>query len=117
VHIPDKPFAGDAAALAWMRETFAEARVRRARFVVIAFHARRDAWLLALGEEAARFDGRVLIVHGDEHVFGVEHMTSNLTRMEVPGSPDVGWVRVIVDPYGPTPFEFEKHVVPSWKYW
>jgi hypothetical protein len=84
---------------------------------VIAFHARRDSWLLAVREEAARFDGSVLITHGDEHQFTVERITPNLTRLEVPGSPDVGWVRVIVDLRAASPFTFEKHVVPAWKYW
>jgi hypothetical protein len=37
--------------------------------------------------------------------------------MEVPGSPDVGWVRVTVKPGATAPFSFEKHVVPEWKYW
>ena len=37
--------------------------------------------------------------------------------LQVPGSPLVGWVRVVVDPGGAGPFTFESHVVPRWKYW
>lgn len=60
------------------------------------------------------------MVHGDEHEYKVDHPVArapNLTRMEVPGSPDVGWVRVAVEPGAAAPFSFEKHVVPVWKYW
>jgi hypothetical protein len=40
-----------------------------------------------------------------------------LTRLQVPGSPEVGWVRVVVTPGVEAPFTFEKHVIPAWKYW
>lgn len=46
---------------------------------------------------------------------------ANLTRPQVPGSPEVGWVRVVVTlPTAADPrpsFAFENHVVPAWKYW
>lgn len=120
VHLPGseegmKPFLD--AATAWMRQTFEEARARRATAVVIAFHARHELFLAALREEAARFGGPVLITHGDEHEFIVDPLAPNLTRMEVPGSPDVGWVRVTVDPRATSPFTFENYVVPAWKWW
>ena len=41
----------------------------------------------------------------------------NLTRLQVPGSYDVGWVRVTVTPGAAEPFAFELRVVPHWKYW
>jgi hypothetical protein len=120
------------AAIAWMRETFAKAS--SAPSVVLAFHAgtaiekaRGHEWRkpyepfnVALEEEAARFGKPVLIVHGDEHEFRTDHPVprlKNLTRLEVPGSPDVGWVRVVVTPNATTPFAFTKRVVPGWKYW
>jgi hypothetical protein len=37
--------------------------------------------------------------------------------MQVPGSPLVAWVRVVVDPRARDPFSFDEHVVPRWKYW
>ena len=42
---------------------------------------------------------------------------ANLTRLEVPGSPNVGWVRVTVTPNARDPFAFEPHVIPRWKLW
>lgn len=151
VHLPGsrngtKPFPGRTAAddagaqrrlngaIAWMRETFAEARARKAPAVVLAFHASLslelpvghdyrapyEAFIVALEEEADRFGAPVLIVHGDDHEFLVDRPVAglaNLTRMEVPGSHDVGWVRVSVNPRAPSPFAFESHIVPRWKFW
>jgi hypothetical protein len=61
----------------------------------------------------------VLLAHGDGHVYIVDHplRPQNVTRMQVPGSPRVGWVRVFVREHASEPFAFEQHVVPSWKYW
>lgn len=119
------------AATAWLRETFAAAT--NAPAVVIAIHARlpfkplnleyRKAYqpfLDTLEKESARFGKPVLVVHGDEHEYVVDRPlpgAPNLTRLEVPGSPDVGWVRVTVRPDSPSPFSFEKQIVPAWKYW
>jgi hypothetical protein len=118
------------AAAAWTRETFAEAKRTNARAVVIAFHGAppferidpkyRQAYepfMSALEDEARRFKRLVLVIHGDDHEYTVDHPqrdAPNLTRLEVPGSPDVGWVRVIVK--GDS-FAFEKHVVGTWKWW
>jgi hypothetical protein len=129
-----------AAAVAWLREAFAEATANRARGVVLAFHAnpgfeepvadryRRtyEPFLETLEEEVARFGGPVLMVQGDDHEYIVDRplvrratgqRLRNLTRMQVPGSPVVGWVRVVVTPDAASPFAFEEHVVPRWKYW
>jgi hypothetical protein len=122
---------GDAA-IAWMRETFAKASSAPA--VVLAFHAgiafeqpkgnqwRRpyEPFIAALEEEAARYGKPVLIVHGDHHEYLVDRplpRLANLTRLEVPGSPEVGWVHVVVTPRAASPFTFSKRVVPRWKYW
>jgi hypothetical protein len=128
------------AAAAWLGETFAVARDRGASAVVIAFHANPDfearadnpyrlafePFLSALEEEVERFGKPVLIVHGDRHEYLVDHPLArrttgqrleNLTRLQVPGSPDVGWVRVVVNPGASEPFGFEGHVVPRWKFW
>jgi hypothetical protein len=71
-----------------------------------------------------RFRRPVLAMHGDNHDYIVDRPLSrrgqrleNFSRLQVPGSPDVGWVRVIVNPGAADPFSFEKHVVPRWKYW
>jgi hypothetical protein len=122
------------AAIAWMRATFAHAKATNASAVILAFHANLyfdkpkghdwrapyEPFLGALEEESARFGKPVLIIHGDEHVYRVDHPipgAANLTRMEVPGSPDVGWVRVVVTPRAASPFTFSSRVVPGWKYW
>ena len=124
--------ARTAAAAIWLRETFAAARASNATAVVIAFHAnpaferppdheyRRSyqPFLAALEEELPRFTGAVLVVQGDNHQFIVDRpwpRFPHFTRMQVPGSPDVGWVRVTVK--NGRAFTFEKHVVPRWKYW
>jgi hypothetical protein len=137
---PGRTAADDAAAKeraaageAWMRATFAAASAAHARAVVIAFHASPgfelpkghkerapfESFLTVLHDESARFAKPVLIVHADEHIFTVDHPLglANVTRMEVPGSPLVGWVRVFVTSTGRARFSFEEHVVPRWKYW
>lgn len=126
------------ASLAWLHETFAAAKSRSANGVVIAFHANPGFdWspadqmpfrplLDALAKEAVAFGKPVLLIHGDTHHFITDHPLrasgtnqpiANVTRLEVPGSPDVGWVRVAVTT-GDTPaFAFEQRVVPAWKFW
>lgn len=116
------------AATDWLRGAFQDARDARA--MVVAFHANPDfggtnadyrqayePFVSALEEEAARFARPVLVVQGDAHDYIVDRplRARNVTRMQVPGSPEVGWVRVIVR--SDTRFAFEKHVVPRWKYW
>jgi hypothetical protein len=144
---PDRPATEDAAvkrrteaAARWMRETFAEATSSKARGVVLAFHASPDferspasrnraayePFLEALEDEVARFHQPVLAMHGDDHIYTVDRPLTmrgtgrpleNLVRLQVPGSPEVGWVRVTVQPDAKDPFTFERHVVPRWKCW
>ncbi|HEX5761463.1 MAG TPA: hypothetical protein VF121_19935, partial [Thermoanaerobaculia bacterium] len=129
-----------AAATAWLRETFAAAKAASAAAVVLAFHAnpgfeqpiddpyRRayEPFLAALEEEVERFQRPVLMAQGDDHEYLVDHplvrrttrrRLGNLTRLQVPGSPEVGWVRVVVTPGGADPFRFAAYVLPRWKYW
>lgn len=128
------------AAAEWTRQTFAEAAGRGAVAVVIGFQANPDfeakpdtpyraafePFMVTLEEETERFRKPVLVVHGDGHRYLVDHplvrrttgrTLLNFTRMQVPGSPRVGWVRVVVAPAARSPFSFENHVVPRWKYW
>jgi hypothetical protein len=128
------------AAAAWLGEAFAQARASRAAGVVIALHGDPpfaaapgrperqpfEPFATALAREVEQFPGPVLAIHGDNHEYVVDQPLvrpstgapfSNFTRLEVPGSPDVGWVRVVVSPGTPSPFAFERHVVPFWKYW
>ena len=128
------------AAAAWVRETFAEARALNASAVVLGFHgnaglegaedpvwqAHFEPFIRAVEEEAERFARPVLLAHGDGHIYTVDHplvrrttgiRLENVTRLQVPGSPEVGWVRIFVTPGAENPFTFEEHVVPRWKYW
>jgi hypothetical protein len=128
------------AAAAWLSETFAEARSTGAVAVVLAFHANPgledpaddnhrqvfEPFLAKLEEEVALFGRPVLGIHGDWHEYIVDHPLTerstgrtleNFTRLRVPGSFDVGWVRVTVAPGDRQPFAFESRVVPHWKYW
>jgi hypothetical protein len=118
------------AAAAWLRETFSIARTSNAPAVVIALHGNPfdeeakdrepfQPFLFALQQEVEQFQRPVLVAHGDHHEFRVDHplALANLTRLEVPGSPEVGWVRITVTPSARNPFTFETHVIPRWKYW
>jgi len=126
------------AAASWLRATFAQAS--RAPAVILAFHANAgledppgdtyrqafEPFITALEEEAERFARSVLVIHGDGHVYTVDRplvrrttgrLVTNLTRVQVPGSPDVGWLRVAVRPGDPVTFSFERRLVPRWKVW
>jgi hypothetical protein len=126
------------AALAWLHETFTRARAQAATAVVVSFHAdpafdgsaadqapfRR--LIDAFEDKAVGFGKPVLLIHGDSHHFISDHPLNaretgqpivNVARLEVPGSPLVGWVRVVVTPGVTTTFAFERRVVPRWKYW
>jgi hypothetical protein len=129
-----------AAATEWLRETFAAARASKARAIVLGFHANPalerpadhsyrqhfEPFLSALEEEAEAFARPVLVVQGDDHEYTVDHplirrttgrTIENLTRLQVPGSPAVGWVRVVVSGDTVPAFSSDARVVPGWKYW
>jgi hypothetical protein len=106
------------AALAWMEETFRMAGAEQLKGVVIAHHGDpgleddREApqayreFVDRLADLVKGFDGQVLLIHGDGHELTVDQPLrdrvtgqplSNFTRLETYGSPDIGWVRVVVD--------------------
>lgn len=126
------------AATAWLRQAFAVARDSAARAVVLAWHA--ETFLLesdaerraftplhaALAEEAVAFAGPVLVVHGDNHEYtldrplrdpATDRPVANVQRLETFGSPDIGWVDVVVDTTVATLFRFEPHRTPRWMWW
>jgi hypothetical protein len=106
-----------AAAIAWMDAAFADAHARNARGVVLVVHAdmgleggdrTRGAYVPLIDrmkEQVDRFPGPVVLIHGDSHEYRVDHPLRNargrryrnFTRVETFGSPDIGWVRVVVD--------------------
>jgi len=100
-----------AAVLDWIREAFRIARSRKLPAVVVGLQA--NLWsggghgdiLATLAEEAQRYAGEVLVVHGDTHWYRYDQplldprsgkKVTNVTRLEVHGSPFVNWVRVTV---------------------
>jgi hypothetical protein len=126
------------AALAWLHEAFAEAKAQSATALVLAFHADPgfdvapgsvepfQRVLDAIEDESVPFGKPVLLIHGDSHHFTTDHplrsrrtnaAVENVARLEVPGSPLVGWVRVVVTPGATPSFAFEQRLVPGWKYW
>ena len=128
------------AAVAWLRQAFDEARASDATAVVLGFHAnpgfeaeideeyrqRYEPFLTALEEEVEQFGKPVLVAQGDHHEFIVDRplvrrttgrRLDNFTRLQVPGSPDIGWVKVVVTSGPQTSFAFENRVIPRWKLW
>lgn len=111
----------DAATLAWMRETFAEARATEAAGVGLFFQAnvfhsngygRADEnsgfkqFLAVLEEEARAFTKPVLLVYADEHRYRFEQgvrfregaeALQNVSRLETFGASDIHAVMVTVD--------------------
>ena len=106
-----------AAALHWLDEAFAVARRDSMRGLVIAIHA--DPFFELRGPKnafepfIARLEARtrdagvpVILLHGDSHVqradqpllrAGTTDTVRNFHRVETFGSPDVGWVRIVLD--------------------
>jgi hypothetical protein len=122
------------AAIDWLRDSFRVAGAADADAVVVAFHANlsteehnafapiRDT----LVELALELGKPVLAIHGDEHQYLVDRpfrdpktgaSVPNLQRLETFGSPDIGWVDVVVDPKLPDLFRFEPNVTPRWMWW
>jgi hypothetical protein len=113
-------FERDAANVAWINDTFEQARAQQATAIVMAFQAdvleNKTPWedFLAwsgfrnsVGETllplAKRWGKPVLMVHGDSHQFRVDQPfkldqkpLSNVTRLIVPGASDVRAVKVTV---------------------
>jgi hypothetical protein len=74
-----------------------------------------DPLLAQLVAGARRLAKPVLFVHGDTHFYQVDKpfldafgkRVDNMVRLEVPGSPFMGWVRVTADPGDAALFRFE----------
>jgi hypothetical protein len=78
-------------------------------------------FLTALEREVLAFDKPVVLVHGDTHYFRIDKplfsplsellVVEHFTRVETFGSPNVHWVRAIVDPNDPQVFTFKPEIV------
>lgn len=120
------------AAIAWLDETFAQAHAVSAKAVVVATHAniglgaesRRgfDLFVERLKVNVAEFPGPVLWIHGDSHQQRVDQpledasgrVYDNFTRLETFGSPDIGWVRVVVDTVAGRVTRYEPRRMRGW---
>jgi len=133
--------ARDAANLQFLKDSFNKAQAEKALAVMVIIQAdpgfdlpetesvnERNlagfegytAFLDALASETAAFDGQVVLVHGDTHFFKVDkplfnqaNLLRNFTRVETFGSPNIHWVKVMVDPHSRNVFTFEPMIVPG----
>ena len=128
--------ARDDANRRWLHQSFEIAAREGAPAVVVAIHAdpgftvaaaeratRRvdgfDRFLVALAEECKTYGKPVLLIHGDSHRFVHDQplvdqagqKVANLTRAETFGSPDVGWVEVVLDPQHPSAMQVMPRLV------
>lgn len=80
-----------------------------------------ESWRKALLAHALKLDKPILFVHGDTHSFKVDRPLNdpasgkplaNFVRLEVDGSPQVGWARINVNPATPGLFIFRQEVAP-----
>ena len=129
--------ARDEAVAAWLAAGFDAALAARSSAVAVFLHgdprfhvpaAERaaqgvdgfDGLLAALAEQAGRFPGPVVVVHGDTHFFRHDRPlvdpasarpVPNVVRVETYGSPLVGWVLVTLDPAAAEPVRAEARLV------
>lgn len=119
------------AVLDWLKENFALARREKLVGIVLLFHANagfkhfaqgiphrgyRD-FLELLNKETSRFDGQVMVVHGDSHNSRIDHplrdskgkRLKRFTRIETFGYPTMGWTQVVIDTESNKLFSIETH--------
>jgi hypothetical protein len=93
-----------AATLEWLDESLALAEGRGAARIFVFMHAdprfervgTGDAYArlrAVLATHAAWFGGRLVLVHGDTHVYRDDEPLPGLRRIQPWGSPIVGWLR------------------------
>jgi hypothetical protein len=122
--------AREAAALAWIDAAFDRAQAIDARGAALFFHAnprlersaehprrrRFNAFIDRLRARAQTFARPLLLAHGDLHWYFVDRPFRDLplvTRVQVPGSPFVGWVRVEVDSAAARLFRVARGALPQ----
>jgi hypothetical protein len=108
-----------AATLDWVDETFDAAEAQDLVGVVLAMQADtfptpgtgQQAIVDRIAERTAAFDGPVLLLQGDSHVFRVDHPLplDNLTRIVVHGETlPFEYLRLTIDPRDPDLFSWER---------
>ena len=123
--------ARDKANLAWMKAGFQQAAKAKAKAIVLLIHANPgfekkastksgfQNFLTELRPLAEASPRPILLVHGDSHTFRVDKPLTyvneihypNFTRLEVFGSPNEHWVRVVIDPDQKNPFLFQPMIL------
>lgn len=109
---PDLADARMAATLEWLDDSLALAEVRRASRIFVFLHAdprfervgTSDAYArlrAALATHAEWFAGRLILIHGDTHVYRDDAPVPGLRRLAMWGAPFVSWLRVSELPVGP----------------
>jgi hypothetical protein len=93
------------ATLEWLDESLSVAEAREARRIVVFAHADPRFERVGTGDNYARlravlathaswFGDRLVLVHGDTHIYRDDQPLPGLRRLEVWGSPFVGWLRI-----------------------
>lgn len=104
---PDLADARMAATLEWLDESLSVAEAQRAARIFLFLHAdprfervgSGDAYAklrAVLATHAAWFKGRLVLVHGDTHVYRNDEPAPGLRRVEPWGAPFVSWMRAVV---------------------
>lgn len=135
----DEYFARNAANVAWIKDSFAEAAKAGAAAMVIVMQA--DMFYLdglsrvlskdgngfvdtvnAISSAAEAFGRPVLVVNGESHVLRIDRPfyfsdgktpLETVARLQVPGAAQVHGVRVLVDPDDPSVFSFRPLMIPE----
>jgi hypothetical protein len=105
---PDLADERMAQTLEWLDESLSQAEARRAARIYLFMHAdprferqgTTDSYArlrAVLRTHASWFAGRLVLVHGDTHVWREDEPLPGLWRIEVWGSPIVSWVRIEAD--------------------
>lgn len=126
--------------LAWIDHNFTAAKKTNAKAVVLFFQAnlemekkpeKREGFnplIEKLASLVPNFPGHVLAVHGDTHIFRIDHPlkvntpwnlnwpVANFTRLEVYGAPDVRGVKVNINTSKSQPFSFSSLESIPWEY-
>lgn len=117
----------------WLDAAFALAQAESAKAVMILMQGNPDFETAAAGTPrpgyrellaqfvrlAKAYAGQIVLVHGDTHIHRVDQplrdpadgaRIANFTRVEVWGSPFMGWVDVSVDDEAAQPFRFQSRL-------
>jgi len=121
----------DEANIAWLKETFADAKKNHSLGIILFIHAdmftadKGDSGFKHIVNELKRltidFGKQVLLVNGDSHMYIVhkpflklsesETAIPNLTRLQVPGEGEMHAVKININPTNPKLFQIEQLII------